>query len=68
MVILVESARAIKLSLSETSLNDFAKMMVTRTLLALILHRGRMSSSSAAGVIAAESIPRGQWTRFLARS
>ena len=35
--------------------------------LAFMLHRGRMSCSSAAGVIASESIHRGQLTRFLAR-
>ena len=68
MVIVVESARALKRYLSETSLNDFARLMVTRMVLAFVLHRGRMSCSSAAGVIAAVSIHRGQLTRFLARS
>ncbi|HIE97341.1 MAG TPA: hypothetical protein EYQ63_10075 [Fuerstia sp.] len=41
--------------------------MITRMVLAFILHRGRMSCSSAAGMIASESIHRGQLTRFLAR-
>ena len=35
--------------------------------LAFILHRGRMSCSQAAGSVAAESIHRGELTRFLAR-
>ncbi len=35
--------------------------------LAFMLHRARMSCSSAAGVIASDSIHRGQLTRFLAR-
>jgi len=41
--------------------------MVTRLVLAFILHRGRMSCSSAAGMIASEPMHRGQVTRFLAR-
>jgi hypothetical protein len=67
MVIVVESARAFKRFVSQTSLNDFARHMVIRMALAFMLHRGRMSCSSAAGVIASESIHRGQLTRFLAR-
>lgn len=67
MVIVVESARAFKRFVSQTSLNDFARQMVIRMALAFMLHRGRMSCSSAAGVIASESIHRGQLTRFLAR-
>ena len=67
MVIVVESARAFKRVVSQTSLYDFARQMVIRMALAFMLHRGRMSCSSAAGVIASESIHRGQLTRFLAR-
>lgn len=68
MVIVVESARAFKRFVPQTSLNDFARQMVIRMALAFMLHRRRMSCSSAAGVIASESIHRGQLTRFLARS
>ena len=66
-MIVVESARAFKRFVSQTSLNDFARQMVIRMGLAFMLHRGRMPCSSAAGVIASESIHRGQLTRFLAR-
>jgi hypothetical protein len=67
MVIVVESARAFKRFVSRTPLRDFARQMVIRMALAFMLHRGRMSCSSAAGIIASESIHRGQLTRFLAR-
>ena len=63
MVSVVESARALKRSLSQTSLNDFTGMRVTRMVLAIVQHYGRMSCSSAAGEIAAESIHRGQLTQ-----
>jgi hypothetical protein len=65
--IVVESVRAFKRFVSQTSLNDFARQMVIRMVLAFMLHRGRMSCSSAAGVVACQSIHRGQLTRFLAR-
>ncbi|GEM_PF-3496752 len=42
-------ARALKRYLSQTSLNDLARLMITRMVLAFILYRGRMSCSSAAG-------------------
>lgn len=67
MVIVVESARSLKRYLSQTSLGEFSRLMVMRMVLGFILHRGRMSCSSAAGVIAGISIHRGQLTRFLAR-
>lgn len=67
MIIIQQSASALKRFLANSGLNDFARVMVTRMVLAFILHRGRMSCSSAAGVIASEPIHRGQLTRFLAR-
>lgn len=67
MIIMPQSASSLKRFLAHTGLNDFARLMVTRMVLAFILHRGRMSCSSAAGVIASEPIHRGQLTRFLAR-
>jgi len=67
MIIMQQSARTLKRYLANSFLNDFARLMVTRMVLAFILHRGRMSCSSAAGVIASEPIHRGQLTRFLAR-
>ncbi len=67
MIIVSQSAASLKRFLALTCLNDFARQMVLRMVLSFIMHRGRMSCSAAAGVIASESICRGQLTRFLAR-
>jgi hypothetical protein len=67
MIIMQQSASSLKRYLANSSLHDFARLMATRMVLAFILHRGRMSCSAAAGVIASEPIHRGQLTRFLAR-
>jgi hypothetical protein len=67
MIIVTESAPALKGFLAKTRLGDLARAMVMRMVLTFILHRGRMSCSQAAGSIASESIHRGQLTRFLAR-
>lgn len=67
MLIVQHSADSLKRFLSKTSLSDVARLMVMRTVLGFVLHRGRMSCSSAAGMIASEPIHRGQLTRFLAR-
>ena len=67
MIIVTESAAALKGWLAKTSLSALGRLMVLRMVLAFILHRGRMSCSQAAGSVAAESIHRGELTRFLAR-
>jgi hypothetical protein len=67
MVIVTESASALKGFLAKSGLGEFARTQVLRMVLAFILHRGRMSCSQAAGSIASEAIHRGQLTRFLAR-
>lgn len=67
MIIITESAPALKRFLAKTGLGDFSRVMVMRMVFAFILHRGRMSCSQAAGSIASEPIHRGQLTRFLAR-
>ena len=67
MIIVTESAAALKGWIAKTSLSALGRLMVLRMLLAFILHRGRMSCSQAAGSVAAESIHRGELTRFLAR-
>ena len=67
MIIVQHSAASLKRFIAKTALKEFAMLMVMRVVLAFILHRGRMSCSSAASVIASESIHRGQLTRFLAR-
>ena len=67
MIIVTESAAALKGWLAKTSLGSLGRRMVLRMVLAFILHRGRMSCSQAARSIAAESVHRGELTRFLAR-
>lgn len=67
MVIVSESAAALKGFIGKSGLGDLAREMVLRMILAFIMHRGRMSCSQAAGSIASASIHRGQMTRFLAR-
>jgi hypothetical protein len=67
MVIVSESAAALKGFLAKSGLGELARGMLLRTALAFMLHRGRMSCSQAAGSVAAETIHRGELTRFLAR-
>jgi hypothetical protein len=67
MIIVAQSAETLKGFLASTGLNELARMMLMRVVLAFILHRGRMSCSAAAGAIASESIHRGELTRFMAR-
>jgi len=67
MIIVRESAAALKAFIGKTSLNDLAQGFVFRMVLTFILHRGRMSCSQSAGCIASETFHRGQLTRFLAR-
>jgi hypothetical protein len=67
MIIVSESASALKGFLALSGLEMFARTMILRVVLAFIMHRGRMSCSQAAGSVASESIHRGQLTRFMAR-
>ena len=67
MIIVSETARALKGFITLTGLNTLARTMLLRMVVAFIMHRGRMSCSAAAGSIAAESIHRGELTRFMAR-
>src|ERR1700691_3130180 len=67
MIIVTETAAALKGFIAKTQLNDLARMMVLRMSLAFIARHGRMSCSQAAGSVACESIHRGELTRFLAR-
>lgn len=67
MIIVPESAAGLKGFLSHTGMNEFARTMLLRMVLAFIMHRGRMSCSAAAGSIAAVSIHRGELTTFMAR-
>lgn len=67
MLIVSESASALKGFIGNCGLTELARTMVLRVVLAFIMHRGRMSCSQAAGSIASESIHRGELSRFLAR-
>lgn len=67
MIIVSHSAAALKGFLAQTGLNELARTMLLRVVLAFIMHRGRMSCSAAAGSVASEPIHRGELTRFMAR-
>lgn len=67
MIIVTESAAALKGFIAKTCLGDLAQAFVLRLALTFIMHRGRMSCSQAVGCIASETFHRGQLTRFLAR-
>lgn len=67
MLIVDQSAQSLKTFIGKTGLHEFAQAMVMRMVLAFLMHRGRMSCSSAAGMIASEPMHRSQVTRFLAR-
>lgn len=67
MIIVQQSSQSLKSFIGKTALSSFAQKMVMRMVLAFLLHRGRMSCSSAAGMIASEPLHRSQVSRFLAR-
>jgi len=67
MVIVPESAAALKGFLSQAKLPGVAREMVFRFVLAFIGHRGRMSCSQAAVSVASDNVHRGELTRRLAR-
>jgi len=67
MIILDQTARSLKTFVGKTCLREFANLMLMRMVLAFLMHRGRMSCSSAAGMIASQPLHRSQVTRFLAR-
>ncbi len=67
MVIVTESAAALKGFVAQTGLPELARGMMLRMVLAFIGHRGRMSCSQAAVSVASENVHRGELTRFLAR-
>ena len=67
MIMVRETAGELKGFLAKSGLNELARMMLLRVVLAFIMHRGRMSCSAAAGSVASEPIHRGELTRFMAR-
>ena len=67
MIIVTESAAAFKTFVAKSGLGDLARFMVLRMGMAFMMRHGRMSCSQAAVSVAAETIHRGELTRFLAR-
>lgn len=67
MIMVEQSAQSLKGFLGQSSLGEFAQLMVLRMVLAFVMHRGRMSCSQAAGAVASKPVHRGALTRFLAR-
>ena len=67
MIIVTESAAAFKAFVAKSGLGGLAQLMVLRMGLAFMMRHGRMSCSQAAVSVAAETIHRGELTRFLAR-
>jgi hypothetical protein len=67
MVIVTESAAALKGFIAQTGLAESARFMVLRVALAFIGHRGRMSCSQAAVSVTSDTVHRGELTRFLKR-
>jgi DDE family transposase len=67
MVIVSESAAALKGFIARTGLSELAREMALRMVLAFLGHRGRMSCSQASVSVASDNVHRGELTRFLAR-
>lgn len=66
MIIVTESALALKGFIAQTGLAESARMMMFRMILAFLCHQGRMSCSQGAVSIASRTVHRGELTRFLA--
>jgi hypothetical protein len=67
MVIVTESAAALKGFIAQTGLAESARLMILRLALGFIGHRGRMSCSQAAVSVTSDTVHRGELTRFLQR-
>lgn len=67
MIMVTDSARELKRFLERTGVNELARLMLFRMVVAFLMRRGRMSCSQAAGSVASQPIHRGELTRFLAR-
>ena len=67
MVIVTESAAALKGFIAQTGLAESARLMILRLALGFIGHRGRMSCSQAAVSVTSDTVHRGEMTRFLNR-
>ena len=67
MVMVADSVPGLKRWISIPGLNESAKLLVIRMVVAFLLHAGRMSCLRAAGTVRSEARHRAQISRFLAR-
>ena len=67
MIMVADSVPGLKRWISTLGLKDSAKLLVTRMVVAFLLHAGRMSCLRAAGAVRCETRHRAQISRFLAR-
>jgi hypothetical protein len=67
VIMVADSVPGLKKCLAQTGLNDTAKLLVIRVVVAFLLHSGRMSCLRAAGAVRCQARHRAQISRFLAR-
>jgi hypothetical protein len=67
MVIVAESMPGLKKFIGSVQLAESAKLLMTRIIVAFLLHAGRMSCLRAAGAVRCEARHRAQISRFLSR-
>jgi len=67
VVMVADSVPGLKRWISIPGLNESAKLLVIRMVVAFLLHAGRMSCLRAAGTVRSEARHRAQISRFLAR-
>ena len=67
MVMVADLVPQLKRWISGVRLSDTAKLLVLRTVIAFLMHAGRMSCLRAAGAVRCEARHRAQISRFLAR-
>lgn len=67
MIMVADSVPGLKRWISTLGLKDSVKLLVTRMIVAFLLHAGRMSCLRAAGAVRCEARHRAQISRFLAR-
>jgi Transposase DDE domain len=67
MIMLADSVPGLKTWLAPLGLNDSARLLVIRLVVAFLLHTGRMSCLRAGGAVRCQTRHRAQISRFLAR-
>jgi hypothetical protein len=67
MIMVADAVPSLKRFVATLGLNESAKLLVIRVVVAFLLHAGRMSCLRAAGAVRCEARHRAQISRFLAR-